>query len=30
MALVQNIPRDFFDSSTGLDTSALFKSGYFE
>lgn len=28
--LVQNIPREFFDSSTELDTSQLFKPGYFE
>lgn len=28
--LVQNIPRDFFDSTTELDTSILFKPGYFE
>jgi hypothetical protein len=28
--LVQNIPRDFFDSSDELDVSTLFKPGYFE
>src|SRR5208337_2662 len=28
--LVQNIPREFFDSSTELDTSEEFKPGYFE
>lgn len=28
--LVQNIPRDFFESSTELDTSTLFEPGYFE
>jgi hypothetical protein len=28
--LVQNIPRDFFDCSTELDVSPLFKPGYFE
>jgi hypothetical protein len=28
--LVQNIPRDFFESSTELDMSTLFKPGYFE
>ena len=28
--LVQNIPRDFFDPTNELDTSALFEPGYFE
>lgn len=28
--LVQNIPRDFFDASTELDTNTLFAEGYFE
>jgi hypothetical protein len=28
--LVQNIPREFFDSATEFDTSALFVPGYFE
>jgi len=28
--LVQNIPRDFFDSTTEVDASALFARGYFE
>lgn len=28
--LVQNIPRNFFDSSTELDTTGLFGPGYFE
>jgi hypothetical protein len=28
--LVKNIPPEFFDSSTELDTSTLFKPGYFE
>jgi len=28
--LVQNLPRDFFDSSTELDVSTLFEPGYFE
>jgi hypothetical protein len=28
--LVQNIPREFFESSTELDTSKLFEPGYFE
>jgi hypothetical protein len=28
--LVQNLPRDFFDRSTELETSTLFKAGYFE
>lgn len=28
--LVQNLPPNFFDSSTELDTSELFPSGYFE
>ena len=28
--LVKNIRRDFFDSSTELDTSTLFEAGYFE
>lgn len=28
--LVQNIPREFFDSSTELDVGTLFKPGYFE
>jgi hypothetical protein len=27
---VQNIPRDFFNSSNELDTKDLFKTGYFE
>ena len=28
--LVQNIPHDFFDKTTELDTSTLFNPGYFE
>ncbi len=28
--LVQNIPREFLDSATELDTNTLFKPGYFE
>ena len=28
--MVQNMPREFFDSSTELDMSSLFPSGYFE
>jgi hypothetical protein len=28
--LVQNIPREFFESSTELDMAGLFKPGYFE
>ena len=28
--LVKNIPQDFFDGETEVDTSKLFKPGYFE
>ena len=28
--MVQNLPRDFFDSQTELDASKLFPTDYFE
>ena len=28
--LVQNVPREFFDSATEVDTNKLFAPGYFE